>query len=109
MRDAFDKALPTMILCLGVCMIVLAMDASNPYLAFSFGLTGGIAIYTWESAPWNLTRELARVCRRLDMKKVDIVYDSDTEDVMVVIITRDEEVHDSMDITVTTHDAKETT
>lgn len=81
-------------------MVALATQTDTFGVALVFYLGGLFCIQMWEKTPWSLTRELARVCRRLDMRKVDMIYDARTENVVAIVITKDGDVRSNIDITV---------
>jgi hypothetical protein len=93
LTDYLRETLPTFALVAGVALIALGFNQSSVLLACVCGLVGATAIRFWEKTPMSLSQELFRVCNRLDMGRVDFIYDNDTEKVLVVVLTKDDEVH----------------
>lgn len=83
----------------GIVLIAASYQYPKPYGALLL-LLGAIAIYAWERIPWTLTAELRRVCNRLDMHQIDLIYDEQTEQVKVLVISKDAEVQNDLDISV---------
>ena len=100
MNITFRETLPSAVLCIGVALITFAVNATEGWAVFVLAVSGGACIAAWDAAPWGLSAELSRVCRRLDMKQVDFYYNGATDNVVMVILTADDHIHDQVKVTI---------